>query len=256
MKTRSFFVGELEKGAASVLITGDELKHLRGVLRLREGEAVTIFNGRGLVVKGVIQRIVKQAATVSVLGEDTESRESSVHVVLLQALVKGDKNDFIVQKAVELGATGIVFYAAKRTVPLLGPGRGTDRLIRWRRIAIEAAKQCGRSVIPGISLADGIEEAVAGHACPRMFKAGKGFLKIMLLESETTRTIKDMLRTAPAAKAAALLIGPEGGFTDEDVVHAAKNGFTPVSLGRRILRAETAAIAALTIVQYELDGMD
>ncbi len=247
MKTRSFFVEELEKGAEFVAITGDELKHLRGVLRLREGEAVTIFNGKGLVVRGVIQRIVKQSATVSVLGEDTEPKESNVHVVLLQALVKGDKNDLIVQKAVELGATEIVFYAAKRTVPLLAKARGTDRLIRWRRIAIEAAKQCGRAVVPDVGLADGMEEAVAGH---------EGFLKIMLLESETTRTMKDMLRTHQATKAVALLIGPEGGFSDEDVALAAKNGFTPVSLGRRILRAETAAIAGLTIVQYELDGMD
>lgn len=247
MKTRSFFVEELEKGAATVLITGDELRHLRGVLRLREGEAITIFNGRGLIVKGVIERIDRQSATVSVLGEDTESKESGVHVVLLQALVKGDKNDFIVQKAVELGATGIVFYAAKRTVPLLAGARGADRLVRWRKIAVEAAKQCGRSVIPDVGLADGIEEATAGH---------EDFLKIMLWESETTRTMKDMLRTAPAAKAVALLIGPEGGISDDDAASAAENGFTPVSLGRRILRAETAAIAGLTIVQYELGGLD
>lgn len=247
MKTRSFFVEALEKGQASVLITGDELKHLRDVLRLKEGEPVTLFNGRGLIVNGVIQRIDRQAATVLVLSENTEIKEGPVHAVLLQALVKGDKNDFIVQKAVELGASEIVFYAATRTVPLLAEARRAGKLSRWRRIAVEAAKQCGRAVIPDVGLTGGIEEAVAGH---------EGFLKIMLWEGETTRTIKDLLRSSPATKAVALLIGPEGGFTDEDAELAAKNGFTSVSVGRRILRAETAAIAALTIVQYELGGLD
>lgn len=246
MKTRNFFVETIDKGDESVLITGDELKHIRGVLRLKEGDHVTVFNGKGLALRGVIGRMDLKSATVRLLGESVEDREAGIHVTLIQAIVKGDKNDLIVQKAVELDVAKVILYPADRTVARLDKDRGADRLSRWLRIAIESAKQCGRTVVPDITLALGIKEAVSGH---------EGILKIMLWEGERTRTIKEVLRSNPSAKAVALLVGPEGGFSDEDTAIAVKNGFMPASLGRRILRAETAAITGLAIVQYELGGV-
>lgn len=239
---RRFFVEEIGEGARSAVIGGEEFVHLKRVLRLKEGDEVAVFNGKGLELTGVITSIGRASARVEVTGISAVRMESPLNMVLLQGLLKGDKPEFIVQKAVELGVKEAVFYTTPRTVPLAGKAK-EKRLLK---ASIEAAKQCGRSTLPEIRIVD-LKEALADH---------EGFLKIMLFEREGAVGLKEALKNPLSKNGVALLVGPEGSLTDEEARYAERRGFVKASLGPRILRAETAALAALTIVQYELGDLN
>lgn len=242
---RRFFIEDMDEGAKTVRITGGEFTHLKKVLRLSKGSRVALFNGKGAEICGTVETVGRDYAEIKAEGRSTVQRESPLRVVILQGLLKSDKPEFIIQKATELGAACVTFYTTARTVPL-APNRAREA--RWRKVAIEAAKQCGRTVLPEITVAGDLAKALAGE---------EGLLKLALWEgSNGSRGIKDVVREGIAAKGAVVLIGPEGGFSEEDVEAAEKAGFISVGLGPRILRAETAAVAALSIVQYELGDLD
>lgn len=238
---RRFFVEGLSEDLISVSIDGDEFTHLKRVLRLSVGAEVSVFDGKGVEITGVVAEVGSSFATIKVTARSTARRESTVQITLLQGLLKGDKPELVIQKATELGAASVVFFAAQRTVPSINAKSGKPE--RWKRAAIEAAKQCGRSVLPEVSVAKSLTEAVEGR---------KEELKLMLWEGASAAPIKDKLKKAASA---ALLIGPEGGFSEEEVKLAQEAGFVPVSLGPRILRAETAALAAISIVQYAIGDL-
>ncbi|MBI5598275.1 MAG: 16S rRNA (uracil(1498)-N(3))-methyltransferase [Deltaproteobacteria bacterium] len=227
-------------------VRGDEFRHLKNVLRLGPGDEVTLFNGRGLEFEGKIESIGRDFARVRIERETVCRRESPINVVLLQGLVKGGKPELIVQKAVELGVNGIIFYTAERAVPKFDKERAEKKAERLMKVAIGALKQCGRAMLPEIGFRAGFNEAVGGW---------EDFLKIALYEGEKTRRIKDVLKAGVRKDGIVIIVGPEGGLSDAEVAEARKRGFMPVSLGPRILRAETAAIAAMGILQYELGDM-
>jgi len=226
---------------------GDELRHLR-VLRLRAGEKVILFNGRGLGFKAVIRSIGDAAAELAIEGALSSHGESPLGIILISALTKGDKPDLIVQKATELGVSSIIFYRAGRSVPEVRAERLDKRLVRWQRIALGAVKQCGRYTLPFINIEPGFAEAMGRAACAEVklfFYEGGGLPVGDVLEGRRARGPKSM----------AILIGPEGGFTEDEYGLAVSSGYKPCKLGPRILRAETAAIAAVAIAQNLLGDL-
>ena len=241
---------EGRSGAPShALISGDELKHLRSVLRLKEGDAVSVLDGRGGEWRGVIENLGMMVARVRVIGKVEGEVEAPLRVRLLSALTKGTKPEFIVEKATELGVSEIVFYGGERSVAILKDGAdGGKKLKRLNKVAVSALKQCGRRVLPKIGFAKDIDKAVA---------ATDDGVKIVLNKGEGTPGLKEALRglkgnDKSGGLTITILIGPEGGLTEAELERALGVGFISASLGPRTLRSETAAIAALAIVQSEL----
>ena len=252
-------------GAPShALITGDELKHLRSVLRLKEGDAVSVLDGRGNEWRGVIENLGMMVARVRIIEKAEGEVEAPLRVRLLAALTKGTKPEFTVEKATELGATDIVFYSAERSVAILkGEDKDEKKLKRLNKVALSALKQCGRRVLPKIGLARNLDEAVA------TIEGIEGGIRIVLHKGEAGGASLDLnaigdLKVIDLKEALGglkgndkdggltILIGPEGGLTEAELEQALGAGFISASLGPRTLRSETAAIAALAVVQSEL----
>jgi len=244
---RRFFIEGLTVDSTQAWLRGDEFRHLK-VLRLSEGDRVALFNGRGLEFKGVISSIKKDAAGVAIQSAAPSQAESPLDIVLLAGLPKGQKPDLIVQKATELGVKSIIFYCAGRSVPLARGARTDKRLDRWGRIALEAVKQCGRSAVPLISFEQGLKEAMA--------RASSAGIKLFF-DEHGGRPVGEALEgwRGRSPQGLALLIGPEGGFTDEERDLALRSAYVACGLGPRILRAETAAIAVVAIVQNLLGDL-
>jgi len=244
---RRFFLEHINESAKKAEITGEEFTHLKKVLRVAPGDAAAVFNGRGLELFGRVESVGQRSAVLSIEGRSERAVESPVNITLLQGLLKGDRPEFIVQKATELGLTRVCFYTTARTVPRVD-GEGVEKkLLKWKRAAVEAAKQCGRTTLPSITLAGSLKEAVEET------EAG---LRIVLWEKEDGVSLKDLLDVKPLPLSAALLVGPEGGLSEEEAILAEKAGFLKAGMGPRILRAETAALAAAAIVQYALGGLE
>ncbi len=238
---RRFFSEEITAGVASVRVSGDEFTHLKRVLRLKQGDPVAVFDGKGLEVTGRIALMEAGHAIVSVEDTTIDRLESKRRVRLLQGLLKSDKPEFVIQKATELGVAAITFFTTSRTVPVSNGSK--TKGARWRKAAIEAAKQCGRTHLPELAPLTAFKDALK--------ESGEG-VRLILWEGEgKTVSIKDALKGVDPDTAIAVAIGPEGGFSAEDIAVAEEAGFMAVSVGPRILRAETAAIAALAIIQYE-----
>ncbi len=253
MHLKRFYANTLTADSVEVALSGDEFHHLKNVLRLKEGTEVTLFSGTGLVADGDIISIGKDSAVIKIISVSDRKglSESPVKIVLLQGLLKGDKSELVVQKATELGVKEIRFFTSPRTVPKLknsgGGGGGmkdeeNEKLKRLKRVGVEAVKQCGRSVLPRISIFSDISNANEGCECA---------FKVILWKGESAQHLKDILKDFKGNAVICLLIGPEGGFSPEEIKEAAALGFLPASMGPRRLRAETAAIAAISIVGFE-----
>ncbi len=240
---RRFFIEGLREGAVEASIRGEEFRHLK-VLRLREGERVTLFDGKGHESYALLTSIGRSGAKVSIEGTAPSMAEPSTDIILVAGLTKAQKPDLVVEKATELGVSAIVFYYAERSVLLVRGARIAEKLERWRRIAIGAAKQCGRSIVPTLSCRPMLASAMdlARAEAGLFFYEGGGLPLDRALEEERLG--------APGS--IALLIGPEGGFTEEERATALEKGYRACTLGPRILRAETAAITAVALVQHAL----
>ena len=220
-------------------IDGEERHHIN-VLRLHVGDEIRLLDGVGGVYEGVISTLRRDEAIVRIL---REYRQSPVERVdLYQGLPKGEKFDLIIQKATELGVYSITPLLCRRSIPRIDGDKIANRVRRWNRIAVEACKQCGRAFFPKINRPKSFDE-VLGEV--------KADLKLILWEGERKKRLRDVLREMVPGSVA-ILIGPEGGFEEMEVQSAIDVGFQSVSLGKPILRTETAAIASLSIVQYEL----
>ncbi len=223
---------------ARVALTGSALAHVTRVLRLGAGDAVTLFNGNGADYPSTINTLRKNSAEVAVLGTAPARAESPLALTLVQGVARRERMDLIVQKATELGVAAIVPVATARSVVKLDAGARAARLAHWNGIAIAACEQCGRARLPAIAepvpLAAWLAEAVA----------------------PATRRIQLALDAGDALAAAAagapaieLLVGPEGGLEDAEQDAARAVGYRACRLGPRVLRSETAAVAALTVLQ-------
>jgi len=235
----------VHEGQDTVELAEDTVRYLRNVLRLGRGDGILLFDGSGWEYRGVIERLEGREGTARIVARERVPLAIPVRITLAQALPKGDKMEFIVQKATELGVARIVPFRSARTIPRRTEDRAARRLGRWRRIAAEAAEQCGRTDVPEIAEPLPFREALA--------QAGPEAVKILFWESETERSVREILKgdAARSAKEFFLVVGPEGGVTGEETEQARQAGFLTASLGRLVLRVETAALAILAIFQYE-----
>jgi 16S rRNA (uracil1498-N3)-methyltransferase len=230
----------IEKGM--IRVEGNEVRHIRRVLRLKAGDEIIIFNGLGKEYEGMIVEEAPSSVVIKIQNVFSPQRDSSLEVTLAQSLLKGEKMDYLIQKATELGVKEIIPFFSSRSVPLLEKSGKLRRHHRWGRIAIEASKQCGRGVIPKIEpLQDYFE---------MLQIASPDFFRIILWEREGIK-LKEVLERSKEKTKIFSIIGPEGGFSQEEVEEAKRAGFIPVILGKRILRAETASLCLLSILQYE-----
>jgi len=241
-----FYVPEPEMIDGILRIRGDEVKHIRRVLRLKAGDEISVFDGSAKEYQGTILEENSFSIAVRIEHRFTSKRESSLEITLAQSLLKGERMDFLVRKATELGVKDIVPFSSSRSVPLLESAKELERRRRWEKIAIEAAKQCGRGMLPKIGSLRDYRTA--------LLSAPSESLRFILWEKEGRR-LKEILGRARKQNRIFFIVGPEGGFSRQEVEEAMEKAFVPVTLGERILRAETASLCLLSILQYEFGDM-
>jgi len=243
---RHFFLekNRIKKGRA--FITGDEARHIGAVLRRGAGDPLYLIDQDGWEYTAVIIAATPQRVEVSLMEKYPPAKLPAGKIILGQALPKFQKMDYIVQKATELGASGISPFFSSRSV--LRPGDEQLRIkhLRWQKIAGEATKQCGRSFVPPVEKVLSFQEIMQSHA--------ENYLKIMLWEDEKNHGLKEVISGSASGQNIFVLVGPEGGFTDREVALASSSGFQPVSLGRHIMRTETASLYVLSVLHYEREG--
>jgi len=236
-----FFIEKKNIRDGRAAISGAELDHMRKVLRLAPGDSVVLFDDGGFEHEGRIVAYTGGGAEIAIEKSHRPERESPLAITLAQALGKGDKFDLVVEKATELGVAAVVPFVCRRTVPKLDGDAAARREERWRRIALAAAKQSGRTRVPEIHKLADFPALVAHHwSCDQ---------KVLFWEGERGRGLKRLREETPRLDSIVIVVGPEGGFTPEEAALASANGFHTVGLGRRILRTETAAIAAVALAQ-------
>lgn len=242
-----FFVDPGQITGDLIRITGPDVQHISKVLRLKEGAELIVADGTGLEYYGRITSLGKWEVMVSVSQKQQAQSESPVKVTLLQGIPKGDKMELIIQKCTELGINRIVPVVTKRTVVQLSEEKARTRRQRWQRIAEEAAKQSQRARIPVVEEVIPLAEALVRYGNQPL---------LVPWEEEKAQTMKEVLK-AQRGKCSqlALLIGPEGGLDPEEVALAKAQQAWAVTLGPRILRTETAGLAALTMILYELGDL-
>jgi len=240
--TRLFLNPEKISGDKAI-IEGINVRYLTHVLRYTEGDELILLDGRGKGYKGKISLINRNKIDVRILEEIAIVTESPIEITLAQGIPKAEKMELIIQKATELGINRIIPLVTGRSI--MKP-KGAIRLQRWLRIATSSAQQSGRSIVPVIGSITGFKEYMTQK------HSGAG---LIFYEGEEKMGLKEFLKGLKGIKEIIFLIGPEGGFTDEEYRMALEKGFTSVGLGPRILRTETAAITALSILQYELGDL-
>ena len=238
-----FFTTDIEGGTAK--ITGEDAGHISRVLRMRAGEEITLCDMAGWDYKGKISALEHNQVTVA-LEEKCPSRgEPDIHITLYQALPKGEKMELIIQKAVELGVSRIVPVMSKRCVSRPNEKSMEKKLERYNKIALEAAKQCGRGKVPPVDPLLGFFDAVQ--------EMKKDALPIMFYEL-ADQPLKAALQKRGEG-AISILVGSEGGFDQEEARLGKEQGLLCLSLGRRILRCETAPLCALSAIMYETNNI-
>jgi 16S rRNA (uracil1498-N3)-methyltransferase len=233
MTRRRLFVPPQSLHATPIVVRGEEHHHLARVLRARPGDAITLFDGAGAELAA---RVVRVGRAETELAAETEAAPatagSETPLVLLTAVPRGGRMDFLVQKCCELGVSRIVPVIAARSV--VRPE--ADRRARWDKIAREAARQCGRADVPVVAAPAALSAALAAPELPAR--------RLVLSPADGGRPLRALL---PDRAATALLVGPEGGLAPAETEAARAAGFVPVSLGPRILRVETAAMVAVAL---------
>ena len=232
-----FFTTNINSSRA--VIESDDARHITKSLRMREGDAIVLCNGEGFDYRGKISLIGHEHVEVIIYERNPSPGEPKVKITLYQALPKADKLDFIVQKAVELGAGEIVPVLTSRCISRPDEKSMTKKLERLNRTALEAAKQCGRGIVPNVAPLMEFSAAVNSmkHSA----------LPILCYEASSIQLSKVL---HPKAAGIALMIGSEGGFSADEVRLAEESGVHCVSLGSRILRCETAPLCALSAILY------
>ncbi len=237
----TFFVASDAIVPPIVRISGPLLHHLRQSLRLQRGEILSVTNDRGLRYRTEITEITGQALLARILDWASAPTRTGPSLILAQALLKGEKMDWVVQKATELGADRIAPVMASHTVVKPRADRVDHQVARWQRIALEAAQQSERWSVPVV------DEPAAVHQLAARYEGAA--TKLLLAERSSGASLTTVKSALGAADTVLLVIGPEGGWNEEEVRLAKEQGFQTITLGPRILRAETAAIAAISILQ-------
>jgi len=225
-----------------IILRGSDVAHIRKVLRLKRGDRIQVLDNLGNCYTVILVSVGREQIESNIISkEDSSNCESPLRICLGQGLVKGTGFDGIVRKSVELGVDKIIPVSANRCVPNLSQEDITKKNDRWRRIATEASKQCGRSKVPGIES----KPASVKQFC---ILNRDSDIKIIFWEEEQSIQIKDLFYESQF-RSAAILVGPEGGFSSKEVESSKDYGFQSVSLGPRLLRVDTASLVAISILQ-------
>lgn len=235
-----FYVNKNGVTEGLITITGDDAMHISKVLRLGAGDELIVCDGEGNDYFCQIENALKTEVTLKIIKTQQNNTEPPIEITLYQAIPKSDKMEYIIQKCVELGVTFVVPVESKYCVAKL---KDDKKLVRWQKIADEASKQCGRGrktvIHPPVAFKDAVKNIPDGS------------LKIIPYENEKENKLKNTLKNSKLSKIS-VFIGPEGGFSEEEIALAKENGIIPVTLGPRILRTETAPIAVISACMYEL----
>lgn len=223
---------------------GTVVHQIRDVLRMHAGEQIVVLDNTGWAYRTELVGIEKETVRGRVADKWKLETEPQAHITLYQGLLKGQKFDWVLQKGTELGITGFVPVLSSRCIIGSVDDVSAARLERWQRIIAEAAEQAGRAVLPTLSAA-----LIFAHACESARR--RGGLALIPWENERNTGLREAMGQATRPREFHLFIGPEGGFADEEVLQARDVGIVPVSLGPRILRAETAGLAAAAAILFE-----
>ncbi|MBI4785815.1 MAG: 16S rRNA (uracil(1498)-N(3))-methyltransferase [Chloroflexi bacterium] len=231
-----------------VILRGTIVHQIRDVLRMRPGDEIVLLDNSGAAYRAELVTVDRDVVRGRVVDRWKLETEPHARITLYQGLLKGQKFDWVLQKGTELGITAFVPMLSARCIVGNVDDVSDARLERWQRIVVEAAEQAGRAVLPSLSAV-----MLFKHACESA--AARGGLAILPWENERTHGLREALQVVPKSKEIHLFIGPEGGFAEEEVVAAKVAGVAPVSLGPRILRAETAGLAAAAAILFELGDL-
>jgi 16S rRNA (uracil1498-N3)-methyltransferase len=244
---RYFFIDPSRVADPVVSITGSEAHHIKNVLRLKPGDGLKLFDGTGFEYEAAIISVTAKAVSVAIKGKAKAAVPSGVHIIVAQAFLKEKKMDDLVRKLCELGMAQWVPFFSSRAIARPDAKRLAGRVQRWQRIATEAVKQCRRIDTPLIANAHSFGEMlVFSNSCD---------LKIVFWENESSPLDPNLAAPDKPLEKILIMLGPEGGFTEQEIHQLRENGFLTAGLGPRTLRAETATIAAVTLVQYLFGDM-
>ena len=245
---RRFFIEESKIADPIIIITGSDAAHIKKVLRMEPGDRIGLFDGSGFEYEARIENLFSGSVEVSITKRFLSALESPVQITVAQALLKDKKMDILARQLTEIGITKLIPFTAVRSVPRPDKKKLSARRKRWEKIAIEALKQCGRGHVTEIGETVTFNDVIkVDDECD---------LKIVFWENES-KPVSDVVQQVHDRHYRKILavLGPEGGFTEREIEDARACGFVTASLGPRILRAETAAIVACTILQYLFGDM-
>ncbi|MCD8241246.1 MAG: 16S rRNA (uracil(1498)-N(3))-methyltransferase [Lachnospiraceae bacterium] len=242
-----FFVEPAQVHEDYVEILGGDVNHMKNVLRMKAGEEIVVNDGLGAEYHCRVTSYTKEAARAAIIERLASNVELASNVVLYQCLPKGDKMELIIQKAVELEVTAIVPVSSARCVVKLDEAKARKKQERWQEIARSTAKQSGRSRIPRVEAVQSFSETLR--------RASELDVRLIPYEKEISsmERTRGILSGIQRGQSVGVFIGPEGGFESEEVRAAMEAGVRPITLGRRILRTETAAISILSVLMFQLE---
>lgn len=241
-----FFVTPAQIADGYAVITGQDVNHIRNVLRMKPGEKVAVRDGISRNYVCELETVEAEEVRARILSAEEDTTELPARLVLFQGLPKSDKMELIIQKAVELGAWEIIPVATRRAVVKLDKKKEEAKNKRWNAIAESAAKQCGRMRIPEVKTVMSLKEAFA-------YAAGFDVNIIPYELAEGMEESREILSRIRPGMTAGIFIGPEGGFDVEEIEEAVGAGVHPITLGKRILRTETAGMTILSILMFQLE---
>ncbi len=240
--SRFYVPRDLIKGNV-ISIDGDEAHHILDVMRLKKFDEVTVFDGMGKEYAGFVKNAGRRSLVVEIVQTRSVPERETPDITLVQAIPKKGKMDFIVEKATELGARSIIPVMTDRTIVDWNKAKRTSAAQRWRRIAREASKQCGASRLPEVGEIMDFSEFLK--------RPSNYGLALIAALSDEARYIDEVITDYKKGASVAVSIGPEGDFTPREIDAAREKGFKLISLGSRVLKSDTAALAALAILNYE-----
>jgi 16S rRNA (uracil1498-N3)-methyltransferase len=256
-----FYVPKEAVTGELITVSGKEAHHILDVMRLKVSDEAVVFDGTGTEYSCVVKEAARKSLVLQVMSRKTRAHCDGCDITLIQAIPKKEKMDYIVEKATELGIARIMPVTTARTIPEWSAAKKEAAADRWRKIALAASKQCGRADVPEIFSIKDIKTTIDRISTPGVemrswpgresVPATAGKRLIATLDDKAVK-LKDVLKNAHA-KGVVIAIGPEGDFTPEEVAMCERAGFRTVSLGERVLKSDTAGLAALAIINYEYE---
>ena len=240
-----FFIDKSQTDNSSLYVEGDDARHIARSLRMAVGDEITVSDGEGTEYLCRLSRIRDDRCDAQIIKSSPSPSESPVKITLFMAYPKGDKLETVIQKAVELGACRIVPFESSRCIKRPKADKAQEKTARLQRIAEEAAKQCGRGILPRVELPVDFRKALG--------MANESELRLFCYEGEGTESLRAVLSEKSEAESISVMVGSEGGFSAEEAALAKERGMRSVNLGPRILRCETAPDYVLSAISYEFE---